>query len=1459
MSQDHGVRRSFSCVLLGEEPLAQHCAAVLRERNHEIAAIVTNAPALQAWAQERGIPALNREDYAEHVGAMQFDVLLSVTHPALISQSVIERARLAAVNYHDGPLPKYAGMNASAWALYNGETEHAIVWHTLTADVDAGALLERRESTLDPRETSLSLNIKNAVLALESFRHLIERLERGPVEGMPQRTDIERTVFSRHDRPRALAVVDWTQSAASIDQLIRACAFGHFRNRFGAAKLVVRERGVILKDAKPCNDPEQSLGPESTRNRPGTVLLIDDDRIVVACGSGAMSLESFTSLTGVPLTVRQVVAELRLSVDETLNEHGREAWITATRALAERESEFIRRLNQRQIPQLPFTSGSGLPAVVPLALPAEFLAQYGGDLSSASSALFLFVLSCVLRKDSFTIALTDSVRQQGVLAAVCSRALPYDVTIPARSTFARLVETLGRDCMAALDTPGFLLDLIAREPRLRAQEDLQAGAISSVAVVTGEAGLPPGAKLGLLASQGGSALLTDGSCSISELSQLAARLAMVALRLVTSETETPLAKVDCLTPDERTRQLFEWNATDAPFADTLRIFDRFERQVAQRPDAVALLFREQTMTFLELEERANQVANALRQIGVTKGDYVGVIVERSFELVIALLGVAKSGAAYVPVDTALTPARSAFMLNDTGCKVAVVSSAFAKRAGARTIVVMDGSELRMASPQRVPCEAMAEDVCYAIYTSGSTGEPKAVVLTHKAVMNTLEWVTRTCNVGSHDRLLFVTSPSFDLSVYDVFGALGAGASVEIASSELLADPEALAAHLCHGGITVWNSAPQALSRLAPFFPAQVDFPRLRLALLSGDWIPITLPAHLMRVFSGVAVTSLGGATEAAIWSNFHHVDVVDPSWTSIPYGRPITNARYYILDHHLRPLPVGLTGDLYIGGTCLAQGYHNRPELTAERFIADPYVPGERLYKTGDLARFWRDGTIEFQGRADTQVKIRGYRVELGEVEAALRAQAGVRAAVCIAHQDASGQNLLVAYVQPKLGQSLDEEALKRALGVNLPHFMVPSFIVLLHAFPLSSNGKIDRKALPKPSSTGAKTAYAPPATPLQHELTRIWQNVIGREPIGIDDDFFELGGHSLIAVTLVTTIRKELGLELTLSKVLECPTIRALARAFDNKTAAAHVALSGQRDVTVVELRAGGNKKLFFIYDGEGETLLYRNLAKRLPEQFHIYGILPRTKPGIPLAHRSIEEMASFAIRQMKAFQPQGPYYIGGLCAGGVVSFEMAVQLERAGEEVHGIILLEAVEPRANARRGVVLQRRLDRFKRGLGNGESSNGLRAALQARSAMLKVAASKVVNAASYEFSSRVGEAAIAAKLRLLERTLTQETKWPTWVTPLRTRDIYVAARNKYKAAPIRCSNVILVRATAAVPGVLNDEPAKHFYVEPLLGWEPFVPSGLRVLDVIGGHSSMLQEPYVEDLGAKLRPLLRQYCP
>lgn len=676
--------------------------------------------------------------------------------------------------------------------------------------------------------------------------------------------------------------------------------------------------------------------------------------------------------------------------------------------------------------------------------------------------------------------------------------------------------------------------------------------------------------------------------------RMLAALEHVAAEIV-RDPERPLGHIHVLPPEDERRIVSDWNETARPFDQTLGIHTSFERQAARRPTAVAVEADGGALTYRQLDRRANQLARALIERGAGPGRYVGVCLERNANLVVALLGVVKSGAAYVPLDPGYPTERLTTMRAVAGADLVITEPHLRHLFDrAATIVEMDARGLR--AREDVPVEPpawrpeQAADPCYAIFTSGSTGVPKGVVMTHRAVVNTLDWVNRSFGVGPGDRALLVSSPSFDLSVYDVFGVLGAGGTLVVASGALLGDPEALARDLVDQRITIWNSAPAGLQRTLPFVSPPKSSPTarprresregdqtyLRLVLLSGDWIPLQLPDDVRKVFPAAEVVALGGATEAAIWSNAFRPGAagVDRTWRSIPYGRPIQNARYHILDRRMHPVPVGVQGDLYIGGTCLASGYLGRPDLTAERFVPDPFRAGERLYRTGDLARYFPDGTIEFLGRADSQVKILGHRIELAEVEAALLRQPGVQAAVCTAEADAGGHKRLAAFVVPAGRAELDPTALRRALARQLPKFMVPGQIVLCRSLPLTSNGKIDRQpaalrrqaersglspaeARPKPGperrpSRAAEVVASPldadaprdaaPHGPLEATLREVWEELLGVPRVGRHDNFYDLGGHSLLAVKMVVALRARLRLTVPLSALISHATIARLA-----------------------------------------------------------------------------------------------------------------------------------------------------------------------------------------------------------------------------------------------------------------------------------------------------------------------------
>lgn len=893
----------------------------------------------------------------------------------------------------------------------------------------------------------------------------------------------------------------------------------------------------------------------------------------------------------------------------------------------------------------------------------------------------------------------------------------------------------------------------------------------------------------------------------------------------------PVGDIDVLPAQERRRIVVEWNDTARAFPENARLHTFFEEQVARQPNAIALEVGDESVTFAELEARANRLANLLREKGARPGRYVGICFDRGFDLVTAMLAVAKSGAAYLPLDSSYPPDRLQFMVEDAQALLVVTERKHETLFASAAALVVDGAArdaIERSSAARPATAGTSNDVCYSIFTSGSTGKPKGVVLTHRAVVNTFDWVSRTFRVGPGDRLFFVTSPCFDLSVYDTFGALGAGATVVIATQALLRDPATMVDELVRRKITIWDSAPAALARLAPLFPApSKDTTTLRLTMLSGDWIPLGLPDAVRTAFPGCEVMSLGGATEAAIWSNWFPIGTIDPRWTSIPYGRPIQNARYHVLDRRLQPAPVGVSGDLFIGGVCLAQGYLNRPELTSERFVADPFAAGERLYKTGDLARYFENGDLEFLGRADFQVKIRGFRVELGEVEAALLAQTGVREAACMAHADPSGQRSLVAYVVAEKGHTLDEETLRAALARSLPDFMLPSHTIVLDTMPVSSNGKLDRKALPNPTMRSTRVAFVAPRTPQETALVRIFESVLEKKPLGIADDFFVNGGHSLLAVTLMSRIKAELGLDLRLSLLLECPTVEKLVAAIKQP--------NSDRKSCLIELRPGDDKRcLFLIHDGDGETLLYRTLAGLIPKSIPVYGVAPLARGRLPTVHASVEEMASHYIREIRARQPSGPYFLGGLCAGGVIAYEVAHQLECVGERVFAG-LVEAAPPDA-ARRPLRITR--ERWQR-VASIVPTVGRETNLA-----LKKLRNKLVNLINYELGYQTGRVRGRVLFEVLRRGgFADGRSWPEWLPAPTIREIYLAASRRYK--PGKSAHVRAVVFRASEHGG-DAPPFRDLLVDEDLGWKALLGDNVTIVDAPGGHSNILQQPHVNSV-------------
>jgi amino acid adenylation domain-containing protein len=608
----------------------------------------------------------------------------------------------------------------------------------------------------------------------------------------------------------------------------------------------------------------------------------------------------------------------------------------------------------------------------------------------------------------------------------------------------------------------------------------------------------------------------------------------VLLEGIVADPTCPIGALPLLTPAERARMLVDWNATAMEYPRR-GAHHLVEAQVDAAPDAVAVACAGREITYRELDRRGNQLARALQRRGVGPGARVGISLERSIDMVVAALAVLKSGAAYVPLDPTYPRERLAFIAADASLQLLLTQASLADRIAAPTLRLdADAAEIAAESDARLEGAFDPETIAYVLYTSGSTGKPKGVRVPHRALASFLTSMRAEPGFTSTDRLLAVTSLSFDIAGLELFLPLSAGGRVEIADSAAVVDGARLAALLAAKGITVMQATPSTWRLLldAGWSGAPIR------ALVGGEAVPRELVDKLApRVAS---VWNMYGPTETTIWSTTQRLHA---GGGPVLIGRPIGNTQVYVLDGALQPVPVGVPGELHIGGEGVALGYLDRPELTAQRFIASPFIAGATLYKTGDLCRFRPDGALEFLGRLDFQVKLRGYRIELGEIEAVLAQHPAVAEAVALVREDVPGDKRLVAYLVARQESSLVEGDLRAFLGEKLPGYMSPTAYVILAAMPLTPNGKVDRRALPAPEAGPVDEAiHVAPRNPIEVTLAEIWQQVLGRERVGATDDFFELGGHSLLATQVVARIAEALAVEIPLASIFQARTLGGLA-----------------------------------------------------------------------------------------------------------------------------------------------------------------------------------------------------------------------------------------------------------------------------------------------------------------------------
>ncbi|WP_017654192.1 non-ribosomal peptide synthetase [Fortiea contorta] len=751
--------------------------------------------------------------------------------------------------------------------------------------------------------------------------------------------------------------------------------------------------------------------------------------------------------------------------------------------------------------------------------------------------------------------------------------------------------------------------------------------------------------------------------------------------LITSVINNPEAAIidlNIISANERHKLLLAFNNTKTDYPQDKSIHQLFETQVERTPNNIAVEFNQEYLTYAQLNAKANQLAHHLQSLGVKPEILVGICVERSLDMLVGILGILKAGGAYIPFDPTYPQERLGFMLEDAQIPILLTQQQLVdKFVEYDTHVICLDQDLPATLSINNPVSNITpENLAYIIYTSGSTGKPKGTMIPHKGLVNYLSWSTNAYAVAQGYGAPVQSSIGFDATITSLFSPLLVGQRVVMLPEK--AEIEALSALLqSDKNYSLVKITPAHLEMLNQMLPYQKGVTATRALVIGGEALLGKSLTFWRDNAPNTRIINEYGPTETVVGCCVYEVNAQTSLSGSILIGRPIANTQLYLLDENQKLVPIGVPGELYIGGAGVARGYLNRPELTQQRFIPNPFSnePNSRLYKTGDLARYLPDGNIEYLGRIDHQVKIRGFRIELEEIESLLAQHPLVNSVTVIAREDQPGDKRLVGYIVPQ-NQAPTTSELRQFLQTKLPEYMIPSAFVMLELIPLTAHGKVDRQALPQPDTfrlDELEVEFLAPRNDLELKLVNIWENLLNIRPIGVKDSFFELGGHSLLAVRLMAHINQEFGKNLPLATLFQNPTVESLANIL-------HQASAISSWSPLVEIQKGNSQYPFFCLPGGGGNVLYlHDLARYLGSEQTFYGL---QAPGLnaesaPLT--KVEEMATYYIQAMQNVQPQGPYFLGGHSFGGIVAYEIAQQLVKLGHEVALVAILDAPAPVAS------------------------------------------------------------------------------------------------------------------------------------------------------------------------------------
>jgi amino acid adenylation domain-containing protein len=1192
-----------SCFIIGAKGIAIRCAELLQNEQFDLRGVLTDDEDFRMWALSRGIPFAKPGDW-KMLEADSFDYLFSIFNVNVLPPSVLDLPAARAINFHDGPLPRYAGLYSPSWAILNREREHGVTWHEMVSEIDGGEILKQRMLKISCDETALSLIRSCSEAAQEAFKELICELKRGDEVGLAQNPS-ERTYFGKNHRPPAAAVLRWNQPAENLDALIRALDFGPFPNPLAAPKIWTSQGALIVKAGR-------LVGPVAGFSKPGTVVKIGKDEITVSTVTGAIALGRFTDFDGKPLTVAEATENCGFAEGSTLwfpDGETLDQLEELSRETAVNESFWRRRLKRSAPLEIIDVQRSSSPPVavahsfvVPEAV-STWCEQHSDAWTQIEFLMAALAIYCVRLTGGGAFDFKWPVADARVrrLEAVFSTYVPVSVALEIDRTLLEILAVIRAEIAITEKRLTYPRDLIARLRESMPKKEKEACIVILQREPQSRCDLSQEPIWIELPTFGRDVQVTFDSCRID--SDALERLFRGYVDFLSELAQNDAAPISSL-PLVAKQRLPEWfSAGQTPLEKTLTdvcVHTLIEQQAARNPLAIAIQEGDRELTYGQLLLQTNRVAAHLHKLGIGADLLVAVWCERSIETIVALIGILRAGAAYLPIEPSTPRMRAEFILMDAKPKCVLTMHTDKVALEGVAVPVIDLDEIISQSEQEpLQLNRVAEPrhIAYCIYTSGTTGPPKGVLIAHRSLAHYANAAADRFGITQRDRVLQFASLNFDASFEEIFPCLLSGATLVLRSNDMLASPTQFLDACRQLSLTVldlptayWRTLVEEMNRTGAIWPETV-----RTVIIGGEsaanrdvnhWHQLQEPPRLWNTY---------GPTETTIVATWCELETApDDPRLPVSIGVPVPGVMALVVDSRLQPLPHGAIGELVIGGLGLARGYLNRPELTKEKFLRHAFgdEPEQRYFRTGDRARRRSDGQLEFHGRTDQQVKVRGFRVEPGEIEAALSDHPDLQESAVVPRSDENGETFLAGFVVPQPGKSLSVESLRSWLRQRVPEHMVPAQFCLLSGFPLTAGGKIDRRYLREfhVAMWLLPPKYEAPTSDTEHALVKIWQDVLCRESIGVQDSFFALGGDSLRAVSINLRVKEHFGWEPSLAWLFESPTVHALALVLDSDKDSKEPAKSSD-DALILEIKSLWKKALGMTRIGRYEKVVNADL----------------------------------------------------------------------------------------------------------------------------------------------------------------------------------------------------------------------------------------------------------------------------